>query len=128
MTDMSDHFVNFIILHSSKKFKLTDRPRVKIFSENNKDNFKNLISSINWEEELKSKSVNEAMLIFNKKFQLLITNPSHLKVYLEKKSKINPGLPQALNKVLNINICNTKNISPTKLKKIKLHTRHSKIN
>ena len=67
MTDMSDHFANFITLHSSKKSKLTERPRVRIFSENNKDNFKNLICSINWEEELKSKSVNEAMLIFNKK-------------------------------------------------------------
>ena len=28
MTDMSDLFANFIILHSSKKSKLTDRPRV----------------------------------------------------------------------------------------------------
>ena len=30
MTDMSDHFVNFIILHSSKKSKLTERISVKI--------------------------------------------------------------------------------------------------
>ena len=67
MTDMSDHFANLIILHSSKKSKLTDKPKVRIFNENNKDNFKHLISSINWEEELKSKNVNEAMLIFNKK-------------------------------------------------------------
>ena len=34
MTDMCDHFANFIILHSSKKSKLSDRPRVRIFSEN----------------------------------------------------------------------------------------------
>ena len=84
MTDMRDHFANFITLHSSKRSKLTERPRVRIFTENNKNNLKNLINSINWEEELKSKSVNEAILIFNKKNQLLITNLSHLKDYPEK--------------------------------------------
>ena len=44
------------------------------------------------------------MLIFDKKkSQLVITNRSHLKDYPEKGPKINPVLPQGLNKVLNIN-------------------------
>ena len=30
MTDMSNHFANLITLHSSKKSKLTDRPKVRI--------------------------------------------------------------------------------------------------
>ena len=128
MTDMSDHFANFIILHSSNKSKLTERPRVRIFSENNKHNFKNLISSINWEEELKSKSVNEAMLIFNKKISIAYNKSFPFKRLFIKGPKINPGLHQALNKVLNINIYYTKNIYSTNLKKIKLGTRHSKIN
>ena len=36
MTDMSDHFANFI-LHSNCKSKETDRPMVRIYSEQNKN-------------------------------------------------------------------------------------------
>ena len=39
MTDMSDHFANFIILHSNCKSKETDRPMVRIYSEQNKNIF-----------------------------------------------------------------------------------------
>ena len=100
MTDMSDHFANFIVLHSSKKSKLTERPRVRIFSENNKNSLKNLISSINWEEELKSKSVNEAMLIFNKKVSIAYNKSFPFKRLSRKRAKDKPwatsGLKQSI--------------------------------
>ena len=56
MTDMSDHFANFIILHSKNKNKAVDRPMVKIFSDKNKATFQNLLSKINWENELSDKT------------------------------------------------------------------------
>ena len=47
MTDMSDHFTkNFLILHSSAKSKLADRPKVRIFSNKDKNNLKRLIGKI----------------------------------------------------------------------------------
>ena len=67
MTDRSDHFANFIILHSDVKSKVTDRPKVRIFSDNNKNNFRRLIGEINWESELINKNVNEAMSVLNRK-------------------------------------------------------------
>ena len=67
MTDMSDHFANFLILHSSAKSKLADRPNVRIFSNKNKNNFKRLTGEIKWEKELIDKNTNEAMIIFNHK-------------------------------------------------------------
>ena len=96
LTDMSDHFANFIILHSSKKSELTERPRVRIFTENNKNNFKNLIISINWEEELKSKSVNEAMLIFNKKISISYNKSFPFKRLSGKIGKDKPWVTSGL--------------------------------
>ena len=46
LTDMSDHFANYLILHSSAKSKLADRPKVRIFSNKNKNNLKRLIGEI----------------------------------------------------------------------------------
>ena len=48
MTDMSDHFANFIILHSNIKSKETDRPMVRIYSEQNKNTFQKLLGDVNW--------------------------------------------------------------------------------
>ena len=59
MTDMSGHFANFVILHSSTKSEVTDRPKVRIFSGKNKNNFKNLIGETKWESELINKNVNQ---------------------------------------------------------------------
>ena len=39
MTDMSDHFADFIILHSNIKSRETDRPMIRIYSEQNKHTF-----------------------------------------------------------------------------------------
>ena len=47
MTDMSYHFANFIILHSSIKSKETDRPMVRIYREQNQNNFQKLLGEVN---------------------------------------------------------------------------------
>ena len=67
MTDMSDHFANFIILHSKNKNIAVDRPMVRIFSDKNKTAFHNLLSTINCENEMSDRNANEAMIIFNQK-------------------------------------------------------------
>ena len=64
MSDMSDHFANFIILHSNSKSKEADRPMTRIFSEKNKNTFRKLLCEINWNKELQDKNVYEAMLVF----------------------------------------------------------------
>ena len=40
---------------------------VRIFSDKNKATFQNLLSKINWVNQLLDKNANEAMNIFNKK-------------------------------------------------------------
>ena len=55
MTDMSDHFANFIILHSNIKFKEKGRPMVRIYSEQNKNTFQKMLGDVNWDIELKHK-------------------------------------------------------------------------
>ena len=64
MTDMSDHFANFIILHSNIKSKETDRPMIRIYSERNKHTFLNLLGEVNWDMELRHKNINEAIAVF----------------------------------------------------------------
>ena len=67
LTDMSDHFANFLILHSNIQSKKNERPIVRIFSEKAKNAYQNLLSEISWDEELSNKNVNEAMQVFSKK-------------------------------------------------------------
>ena len=47
MTDMSDHFVIFITLYSNVKSKETDRPMVRIYSEQNKNTFQKSLGDVN---------------------------------------------------------------------------------
>ena len=61
--DITDHLANFLILGPKKK--KNDRKNVRIFSEKNKNKFKEALSLINWKQEMKSKSVNEAMTFFS---------------------------------------------------------------
>ena len=42
---------------------------VRIFNDRNKATFQNLLSKINWQNELSDKNANEAMNIFNKKLK-----------------------------------------------------------
>ena len=96
MTDMGDDFANFIILHSNCKSKETDRPMVRIYSEQNKNTFKEFLSDVNWNAELKHKNVNEAMLAFNQKITIAYNKSFPFKRLSRKKAKINHGLPQGL--------------------------------
>ena len=90
MTDMSDHFSNFIISHSNCKFKETDRPMERIYSEQNKNTFKKLLSDINWDAELKHKNVNEAMLAFNQKITIAYSKSFPFKRLSRKRAKDKP--------------------------------------
>ena len=60
--DITDHLANFLTLGPFKK--KNDRKNVRIFSEKNKNKFKEALSLINWKQEMKNKSVNEAMTFF----------------------------------------------------------------
>ena len=84
MTDMSDHFANFIILHSNIKSKETDRPIVRIYSEQNKHTFQKFFGEVNWDMELRHKNTNEAMLSLNQKITAVYNKSSSLKDCLEK--------------------------------------------
>ena len=70
MMDMSDHFANFIILHSKNKNIAIDRPMVRIFSDTNKTTFQNLLSTIKWTNKMSDRNANEAMIIFNQKLTI----------------------------------------------------------
>ena len=43
---------------------------VRIFSDKNKATFQNLLSTVNWENELSDKNANDAMIIFNQKLTI----------------------------------------------------------
>ena len=88
MTDMSDHFENFVILHSRAKSKAAKRPKVRIFSD--KNNFRGLIGEIKWEKELIDKNTNEAMLIFNQKLCSAYNKSFPFKRLSRKRAKDKP--------------------------------------
>ena len=96
MTDMSDHFENFIILHSDVKSKVADRPKVRIFREINKNTFRRLIGEINWESELINKNVNEAMFVFNQKLSVAYNKPFPFKRLSRKRAKDKPWITSGL--------------------------------
>ena len=60
--DINDHLANFLILGPKQTRK--DRKNVRIFSDANKSKFKENLSNIDWTNELKCKTVNEAMFFF----------------------------------------------------------------
>ena len=132
ITDMSDHFANFLILRSSAKSKLTNRPKVRIFSnKSNKNNFKRLIGEIKWEKELIDKNTIVAVLIFNKK---LCSAFSFFPLYLvllfllsRKCAKDKPWITSGLNTKYQTET-HIKNTYPIKQKKTKLSTNYIKTN
>ena len=63
-TDISDYFVNFLLLGSNKKFYPKERPNVRIFGDKNKEKFRSILSEMNWEYELENKNVNNSMNTF----------------------------------------------------------------
>ena len=96
MTVMSDHFANFIMLHSDVKSKVTDRPKVRVFSDNNKNNFKRLIGEINWESQLINKNVNKAMLVLNQKLSIAYNKSFPFKRLSRKRAKDKPSITSGL--------------------------------
>ena len=90
MTDMSDHFENFIILHSNIKSKETDRPMIRIYSKQNKNTFQKFIGDVNWNIELKHKNVNEAMMTFSQKITVAYNKSFPFKRLSSKKAKDKP--------------------------------------
>ena len=109
MMDISDHFANIIISHSKNKNRAVDRPMVRVFSDETKATFQNLLTTINWESEMSDRNANEAMLIFNQK---LITayNKSFRFVKLSKKrSKYKPWITTGLKQGLSRNTYCIKN-------------------
>ena len=90
--DITDHFANFLILESEKKSYKKGRPNIRTFNDKNKDKFKMLLSNVNWEQELKGVSVDEAMNIYYQKLHTLLTiNHSLLSNYPTDRPKISPG-------------------------------------
>ena len=116
MTDMSDHFVNFIILHSKNKNEAVDRPMVRMFSDKNKATFQNLLSKINWENELSDKNANKAMNIFNKKLTIAYNKLFPFVKLSRKDLKINLGLLQDLSRALSRNTYCIRNTFTIQLK------------
>ena len=99
MTDIGDHFANFIILHSNIKSKETDRPMVRIYSEQSKNTFQKLLGDVNWDTELEQKNVNEAMMTFNRKITVAYNKSFPFKRLSRKRAKdkqITTGLKESI--------------------------------
>ena len=96
LTDMSDHFANFIILHSNIQSEENETPMVRIFSEKAKHTYQNLLSEISWDEELSNKNVNEAIQVFSKKLQIAYNKSFPLKRLSRKRVKDKPWITAGL--------------------------------
>ena len=96
MTNMSDHFANFIILHSNIKSKETDRLMVRIYSEQNKNTFQKLLGDVNWDIELEHENVNEAMMTFNQKITVAYNKSFPFKRLFRKRAKDKPWITTGL--------------------------------
>ena len=62
---------------------------VRIFSDKNKATFQNLLSNINWENELSDKNANEAMNIFTRKLTIAYNKSFPFVKLSGKRSKDN---------------------------------------
>ena len=71
---------------------------IRIYSEQNKHTFLNLLGEINWDMELRLKTSRQCCLL-TEKLLLRIINLSSLKDCLEKEPKTNHGLLLGLKKV-----------------------------
>ena len=87
---MIDHFANFIILHSKNTNIAVDRPMVRIHSDKNKTTLQNLLSTINWENEMSDRNANEAMIIFNQKLTIAYNKLLPFVKLSRKRSKDKP--------------------------------------
>ena len=93
---MSDHFANFLILHSNTESKENKRPMARIFSKKAENTYQNLLSEISWDEELSNKNVNEAIQVFSKKLQIAYNKSFPLKSLSRKRAKDKPWITTGL--------------------------------
>ena len=97
-TDITDHFANFLILESKKKSLKKDRPNIRIFSDKNKDKFKMLLTNVNWEQELKGVSVDEAMNLYYQKLHIAYNKSFPFVKLSRRRAKDKPWITTALKK------------------------------
>ena len=75
---------------------MKDRPKVRIFSYKNKNNFKNLIGQIKWESELIDKNADESMFVFNQKISIVYNKSFPFKRLSKKRAKDKPWVTSGL--------------------------------
>ena len=90
---------------------------VRIFSNKNKATFINLLSKINWENELSDKNANEGMNVFNKKLTIAYNKSFPFVKLSRKRSKdVYLGLLQDLSRALSRNTYCIRNTFTIQLK------------
>ena len=67
-----------------------------MFIDKNEATFQNLLSTINWENELSDKNANEAMIIFNQKLTIAYNKPFPFVKLSGRRSKDKPWLTTGL--------------------------------
>ena len=72
--------------------KETDKPMIRIYSEQNKHTFLNLLGEVNWDMELRHKNINEAMLSFNRKITAAFNKSFQFKRLSRKRAKDKPWI------------------------------------
>ena len=85
--DITEYFANFLILRAKKKHH--DKPYVRIFSDKNKGKFKDLLQSINWEQELCNKNTNQSKSYFYEQLTQTYNKSFPLMQYETKDGMIN---------------------------------------
>ena len=92
--DISDHLANFLILGPKQTRK--DRKNVRIFSDANKSKFKENLSNIDWTNELKCKTVDEAMSFFYQTITKAYNKSFPIVKLSQKRAKDKPWITSGL--------------------------------
>ena len=69
---------------------------IRIYSEQNKHTFLNLLGEVNWDIELRHKNINEAMLSFNRKITAAYNESFQFKRLSRKRVKDKPWITTGL--------------------------------
>ena len=130
LTDISDHFAKFLILYTNKnsKKKLKNRPMVRLFREQNKLKFQEILKMIDWDLEPGQRTTDEAMQIFYKEFQIAYNKAFPFVKLSQKELMTSHGFQLLWKLVSNRNINCTKNSSLIKHPTMKCIIKLIKIN
>ena len=100
--EITDHLPNFIsISKSPKPVNKKHRPLIRIFSENNINQFRTSLSEVNWEDLLNVDDTDEAYDIFYNKLLQIYEASFPLKQISRKRAKDKPWITDALKKSIN---------------------------